>query len=1122
MNFNPLTWLKKSAPPDEDAKADGQLMDDVSWSQSTIYSGKDFPQYNPDELMGRKGAKIYQRMMSDEQVKAVVRFKRDAITSRSYQFLMEEACGLSETEMELRKEVYEHAVGKMEGSFADALNCIMSAMYMGFSITEKVFQLNDMYGKSWYGIKHLRLKPAESFLFFIDEFGNLIRFAQRMYGQEQDVDIEKFIHYVQNPEWDPHYGRSELRECYRAWFSKDMIIKFQNIHLERFAGGFIWARPTNGKQLNPQSQEYQNLQAVLTNIHTKTSMIVPENVDINVEVPSTTDQYERTIAQHDKSIAKSLLVPNLLGVSEQGQHGSLAQADSQLEAFLWTLEADTARLEDCLNEQLFEDIGELNFGDGVYPRFKFNPISNKTKMSLVSTWGELVGKGAVEPSDTDEEHLRELLEFPDKGEPLKKAPAPGAIDPVTGLPVAAPKVGLPSESPPGSTPAPKLPTEGSPTPIEEACKPKAKLQEETVCGTQSVTVTAFSRALKRVDFTVIAHQSDDTAHTTSYDIASANSDAVARMVENLDGVTMADVKNFKYTADELGKLKSTVATGLKESWKIGVDHARRELSKASKQVKFDVADLTLNELATEWIKARAFTITGNISGATQATIQGIIMEGVKNSKSPAEMKTAIYKQLEADGMLTDEAVQEALGTTTVKDTKARIQTIVRTTSFEAINEARYKVFADPALDGFVEALEYSAIMDDRTTDVCSALNGNVYPVNDEAWATFSPPNHYNAIASGSIVETIDGGKRIEDVLIGDRVLTHRGNFKRVYSVMAKIPDTSFLKVVTLDTGDILLATDEHPVLTKFGWDAVRNLNIGDVLFKHVEDISGIESGLVAHPENSPSLFDEEHVTFDVGFRSDARGMSFTVDLKNDHAFDEREIGHVAFDRMLAFKLHAAHAESFGHQGLVPSEVVLPGSSPSDGGGNCYTVLAHRVGSCHPIGMGSMNVAGLLAQSEGPMIGTSGFAGGVGIGNLALVDSTSNGDTVSLAPIGESGLSDSDASLNRANGFFVPKVAFGNEVEDYGSVAKVEHKDSGGWVGASIVSIAEVAYNYPVWNLGVEDDESYHANGIIVHNCRSLLIPVTQRDTWQASDPPTVNPQKGFGFERLAKPEHRHG
>src|SRR5690606_17158544 len=139
-----------------------------------------------------------------------------------------------------------------------------------------------------------------------------------------------------------------------------------------------------------------------------------------IKDPKSTDMFERAMDKHDLQIAKALLVPNLLGVSHQGQTGSYSQADVQLEAFLWTLDADAARLQDAMNEQVFVPLHRLNFADGVGPIFKFKPVSEKMKLEIISKWSELVGAKAVEPSDTDEEHLRELLDFPEKGEPLEQ------------------------------------------------------------------------------------------------------------------------------------------------------------------------------------------------------------------------------------------------------------------------------------------------------------------------------------------------------------------------------------------------------------------------------------------------------------------------------------------------------------------------------------------------------------------------------------------------------------------------------------------------------------------------------------------------------------------------------
>ncbi len=262
------------------------------------------------------------------------------------------------------------------------------------------------------------------------------------------------------------------------------------------------------------------------------------------------------------------------------------------------------------------------------------------------------------------------------------------------------------------------------------------------------TKEAFSRAMKRVDFAVIGSKSDDSAEDASYAIASINGDAVARLVNEAEsiGYDVDKVIELKFSSQELASMKKAAMVGLAEGWKIGSTHAQKELRKADKEkfhrTYFETQDRALTDIAGEFFKARAHKITGSISSQTQNVIQNTLLEGIKNSKAFSETRKEIYKALESEGLLTEEDVIEALGTKTVKNTEARIQTIMRTSTFEAINEARYEYFADPALDGFVEALEYSAIMDDRTTEICQQLDGKTFALNSEEWQTYNPPNHY--------------------------------------------------------------------------------------------------------------------------------------------------------------------------------------------------------------------------------------------------------------------------------------------------------------------------------------------------------------------------------------------
>ena len=59
-----------------------------------------------------------------------------------------------------------------------------------------------------------------------------------------------------------------------------------------------------------------------------------------------------------------------------------------------------------------------------------------------------------------------------------------------------------------------------------------------------------------------------------------------------------------------------------------------------------------------------------------------------------------------------------------------------------------------------------------------------------------------------------------------------------------------------------------------------------------------------------------------------------------------------------------------------------------------------------------------------------------------------------------------------------------------------------------------------YNLAVEVDESYIANGIVAHNCRSLLIPITMYEEFKPDEKigrqnidSFIEEKKGKGFPK---------
>jgi len=694
-------------------------------SSSMLYSLMDFQRYNPDDLIGRKGYGIYKKMMRDEQVKAAVRFRRNAVTTRGWGFKFEDDIELSETEKLERINVFRRSITTMPGKFKTALDGIMSSMQHGFSLSEKTFAAFNYNGKARWGLKTVRLKPYDSFVFEVDEYGTLRAVIQEIDGKQDKIDLNRMIHHVHNAEVDLYYGQSELREAYRSYWSKDVIIKLENIFLERAAGGFIWAEQETSN-ITEGSVAHTKLKNIMKSVQTKTGIIPPRGVKIHVEMPKDTEAFDRATRKHDRSIAKALLMPQLLGLSDQGDTGSYSQSQTQLEAFIWMLDSEAAELAETLNEQLFNDIGEYNYGDDQYPQFYFKPLSKAMLKVVIDTWKDLVTAKAVEVTDTDEAYLRDLLDFPEKGEPVHKEPEqqPDGVKPIT-------------------------PTEGDPEQPGDVDKtPSSEPIEETVRGRKRVSIEhkLFSLAQARVDFAAIDRSSNVAQFQGVNLLTQSMKDILDFTTQQLhidSKLGTADgVKAFKLSRELMAELRKRSKRILITGWDIGQDNGKQELEKAGKAKMSKKDFIALTEVAAkEFFNAKAFTMAGKLSDDALSIIKNILFNGIKFSKSTEGIIQDMYRAFGQNGLIDqstlDDLLEEALD---VKNPRHRLETVVRTNVFEAMNEARFSLFTQ---DEFVTALEYSAILDSRTTDICKQLDNKVLLARADEWDMYRPPNHFN-------------------------------------------------------------------------------------------------------------------------------------------------------------------------------------------------------------------------------------------------------------------------------------------------------------------------------------------------------------------------------------------
>jgi SPP1 gp7 family putative phage head morphogenesis protein len=225
--------------------------------------------------------------------------------------------------------------------------------------------------------------------------------------------------------------------------------------------------------------------------------------------------------------------------------------------------------------------------------------------------------------------------------------------------------------------------------------------------------------------------------------------------------------------------------------------------------------------AVKWLRIKSFWVSGVLNTGLTEDARLAIINGLKTGKPNSEIITDVAR-----------AYIPYLGDPTAVErgelpTAARLETVVRTNITEAYNKGRLDQYVKPSLMPFLDGIQYSAILDSRTTEVCRFLHHKIFKPTDPELDSLTPPNHFNCLIDGQVrVFSSKGWVPIRDISVGDLVLTHQGKFKPVTYVHHKQnPQKYFGDVVRLSVQIqrrkpfvfTVTFTPDHPVLTTVGW-----------------------------------------------------------------------------------------------------------------------------------------------------------------------------------------------------------------------------------------------------------------------------------------------------------------
>lgn len=644
-----------------------------------------FP-YNPDSLCSGNDYSIYDEMKHDDQVKSAIAIKKDMVVNTGWKVQ-----GENEEVNEFITNCFEHineGIG-LDSSFDDTLRDMLSSYEYGFSLSEPVYVIED--GKYIY--KGLRTRPPHSFLFDVDDKGNVIKVIQNTTHGENPLEPSVFIHHIYQPEFGNPYGTSDLKAAYSAWKAKKFFLRMYAIAIEKFAAGTVIVRYPK----NYTAKEINELHTIMKSIQNATTLALPEDAEVEFKQMEKQEgsPFIKGLDYYNMQIARSILVPDLMGLGgTETKGGSYALGKEQFKIFLGTIKKDRESLSRKITMKLVRPLVLANFGE-LDCWFEFLPYSHGDIVDYLKIWVDAIKAGAYVPNEEEINYFRSIIGFPEGN--VKEKPAPVI--------------------PPQFLPKDKLPTKPEEPEIEvpeEEKKSYARFHRELTTYEKKVDFNAIQETFVREEKRIISALKRDASHIYNDLVDQIRDKGLLRKFKP-EKIRDLEPKNLR-------PMNVTLKNFYVDLFKESIAEAKRELFPKGDKKKYAI-ELLPDEFV-DLLKVEAFKTVGDYAVDITKKAKNMLIQCVKDGVGEAEALKIIRQELRSP-------------------TDVWIRTVARTKTTEIYNEARKRYWeTDPLAKQLVEAYQWSSILDNRTSDVCRHLDGKIFTIG-ELSNRVKPPAHFN-------------------------------------------------------------------------------------------------------------------------------------------------------------------------------------------------------------------------------------------------------------------------------------------------------------------------------------------------------------------------------------------
>lgn len=292
------------------------------------------------------------------------------------------------------------------------------------------------------------------------------------------------------------------------------------------------------------------------------------------------------------------------------------------------------------------------------------------------------------------------------------------------------------------------------------------------------------------------------------------------------------------TLNQVGTGANAAWTNLyiQDSYKRGVMRARYEMEKngfgvpsmektggiaMSMSTPFHIDRLGL-------MYSRTFSELKGVTSAMDQQISRILSQGMADGDGPRLLARKLVSTIDGSGD----------GTLGIKDTlgrfipaQRRAEIMARTEIIRTHHQATIQEYRNWGVEGVNVMAEFKTAGDARVCEACASLEGTVWTL--EQIEPMIPVHPLCFIDSQIPIYTSNGWKAIGKVEVGDLVLTHRKRFRKVYALPRHSQDN--INIVTIDFGNgkKFTVTANHPVLVSkqgnsfFRWKEAGKITLTD-------------------------------------------------------------------------------------------------------------------------------------------------------------------------------------------------------------------------------------------------------------------------------------------------------